>query len=135
MKPVLFRFITVPSFISALLLAAAVYPSEVCAHAVLSGSSPQDSAVLATPPREAVLRFTARIERRVSRISLVDAAGRRVKLRASTGDRDAAASNQLIIPLPPLGPGDYRIEYLILATDGHATPGMIRFTIKGPGAK
>jgi methionine-rich copper-binding protein CopC len=117
-----------------LLLAIAVLtglPGAAGAHAVLTDSSPKDLALLAVAPREVVLRFSARIEKRVSRVTLTAGDGRKVVLPSLHRGRDGAGANLLVIPLPPLGPGDYRFEYRVLATDGHATPGLIRFTVQG----
>ncbi len=100
------------------------------AHAVLLESSPADNAFLKAPPREVVLRFNARIEKGVSRFTLLDYKGRKLALTPQP-EGGADAPGRIIIPLPVIGPGAYRLEYFVLASDGHSTPGVIRFTVKG----
>lgn len=111
---------------------AAIY-SPINAHAVLVSSTPKDQAVLKTPPKQAILTFNSRIEKKVTQIVLLND-GRKVKL--PFGQNYAAGpANQITIALPSLGPGRYRLEYKVLATDGHLTPGLIRFTISGGKAQ
>jgi methionine-rich copper-binding protein CopC len=117
-----------------LLLAVAIpagLPGNALAHAVLTESSPKDKAILPVAPREIALRFSARIETRVSRITLATGDGRTIVLPPRKQNGTGAGSNMLVIPLPRLEPGNYRFEYRVLATDGHATPGLIRFTVQG----
>jgi len=65
-------------------------------------------------------------------MNLVTVDGRKVPLMPVSpellgkGDED-----RLVIPLPPLAPGSYLLRYKILSTDGHATPGILRFTVTG----
>jgi len=121
-----------PLFIA--MLGAIIIPDTVRAHAVLIDSTPKDKAVLTAPPREVILRFNARIEQRVAQLVLVDGTGRKLALPAAAQGHGAARSDRLVVPLPPLGPGSYQLQYRILATDGHATPGLMRFTVVGRGA-
>jgi methionine-rich copper-binding protein CopC len=120
----------VAQVIFATLIAAPVY-----AHAVLMGSSPKDKAVLAAPPQKVVLRFNARIEKQVSQVTLLDGKGRTVSLPPAPHGYTAGPPDQLIIPMPSLKPGNYRLKYRIMATDGHVTPGLIRFTVSGRSSK
>lgn len=102
------------------------------AHAILLESSPVDNAALRAAPREVVLRFNARIEKGVSRFTLLDEKKRRkLVLPPQPKSGGTGAPDRIIIVLPDIGPGTYRLEYLVLATDGHATPGVIRFTVTG----
>ncbi len=106
------------------------------AHAVLVRSSPPDQAVLSAPPGHAVLRFNGRIERQVSQVVLLDQDGKKVELPVSVtapGSPDTL-EDTLEVPLPALAPGKYRLQYRVLAVDGHTTPGMIRFTVLKRGA-
>lgn len=107
---------------------AAVLSTAADAHAVLLASSPKDNSVLTTAPKTVMLRFDARIEKSVTQVKLTDSKGHRVKLPSGRGYK-AGSPERLIIPMPPLKPGRYRLEYRILAADGHLTPGLVRFTI------
>jgi methionine-rich copper-binding protein CopC len=103
-------------------------PAVALAHALLVDSSPRQDEVLKSPATRAVLHFNARIEKKVTRATLHDAAGHPVKLPPMPDDT-AGPPDRLIIALPPLAPGAYQLEYRVLAADGHATPGLLRFSV------
>ena len=111
----------------------AVLPGVASAHAALLESTPRDGEVVATSPPAAVLRFNSRIEKRLTRVVLTGADGRDTALAAAP-ERAGDPPDRISIPLPPLPPGAYRLSYRVLAADGHATPGQIRFTVQGGGA-
>lgn len=104
-------------------------PSMARAHALLVDSSPKNDSVLVRAPNQAILNFNARIEKNVSQAELVAGTGRRVRLTRLSNDQKIM--DQLVFALPPLSSGSYRIEYRVLASDGHATPGLIRFSVAG----
>jgi copper transport protein len=106
-------------------------PSHVRAHALLVGSTPKQDEVLDEAPTEIVLRFNARIEKGVSHVTLLDGDGKKVKLPPLPQDKDGPV-DRLKIDLPALKPGAYKLEYRVLASDGHATPGLLRFTVSAP---
>jgi methionine-rich copper-binding protein CopC len=110
-------------------LLAALAPAVAAAHALLLESTPADGAVLAAAPPRAVLRFDSRIERRLARAVLTGPDGRAVALAVDPAGADAHP-DELALVLPALGPGEYRLAYHVLAVDGHATPGQIRFTVR-----
>ena len=112
-------------------LAIALSAAPAPAHAILVESSPKEGEVLAAAPKEAVLRFNGRIEKSVMRATLTDGEGKKLKMPAPPRDKDGPPE-RLVVPLPPLAPGTYRLEYRVLAADGHATPGLLRFTISPP---
>jgi methionine-rich copper-binding protein CopC len=116
----------------ALLLGLAVCAPAAGAHAILVESSPTEGESCRAAPKEAVLRFNARIERKVARVTLLDGDGQRVALPPIPAGGKDAASDRLTVPLPALKPGSYRLEYRVLAADGHATPGLLRFSVAPP---
>src|SRR5258706_10105807 len=104
-------------------------PMAALGHALLMESSPTQDEALKAPATQAVLRFDARIEKSMTRVRLVDGEGNRVKMPAMAEDKDEAA-DRLTIPLPELKGGEsYQLQYTVLAADGHATPGILRFSI------
>jgi methionine-rich copper-binding protein CopC len=111
---------------------AALAPLTAAAHAVLLESTPPDGATVSSSPRAAVLRFNSRIEKRLTRVALTDAKGHAVPLPAGPYGADDPP-DRLTIPLPPLPEGAYRLTYRVLAVDGHATPGLLRFTVRPAG--
>jgi copper transport protein len=106
-------------------------PSFLHAHALLVGSTPKQDEVLKEAPAEVVLRFNARIEKSVSHVTLLGPGGEKVRLPPLPEDKDGPPE-RLKIELPALKPGAYRLEYRVLASDGHATPGLLRFTVVAP---
>lgn len=112
----------------------AVLSTVVYAHALLLSSSPRDKAVLKAAPKQIVLRFDARIEKKVSRVTLYDSDRKVIKLPRPAAGYTSGPPHSLIIPMPNLKPGSYRLEYRVLAADGHLTPGVINFTISGRNA-
>jgi methionine-rich copper-binding protein CopC len=108
---------------------------QALAHAVVVASSPKDGAVLEQAPAEIELTFNSRIESALSRFSLTDEEGREIAL-PDVGQRqeEQKGANRLVIQMPPLQPGHYALHYKVLATDGHSTLGILRFSIV-PGAE
>jgi methionine-rich copper-binding protein CopC len=107
----------------AILLAGS--PSPVLAHAHLSDSKPAADSTVAKPT-EVSLQFTEALERPFSTVEVRDAAGRRVDdgtLRPST---DAL---HLILGLPALQPGIYKVTWHATSVDTHRTEGSFRFTV------
>jgi len=102
------------------------------AHAVVIESTPKNGATLFSPPKEIVLRFNAKIEKALARVNLATSGGKAVLLPEGDVTRNAAsAPDCLVIQLPLLVPGAYVLRYKVLATDGHATLGELRFTVTG----
>jgi len=119
--------------VQALLAVLCVVPAH--AHAILIESTPADNAVLKAAPHTIILRFNARIEKGVSQFTLLDKSGRKLVLPPQPKGGGTNGPDHIIIKLPDVGPGAYRLEYLVLAADGHATPGIVRFTVSGGAPK
>ena len=107
---------------------AILAPLGALAHAILIESSPKQDETIKPPTTQAVLRFNARIEKRVVRVKLFDAGGHELKLPALPEDKDGPA-DRLLIALPKLGAGAYQLQYDVLAADGHITPGLLKFSV------
>ena len=101
------------------------------AHAILLESSPADGAILAEAPSYISLRYNSRLEKSLSRVTLIFEDGRRVNLPGDSPHQDASPG-ELRIPLPPLPPGAYILRLTVVAADGHATAGVVRFRIATP---
>lgn len=109
---------------SALLVAAA---PPVLAHSLLLEASPAPDAVLVRAPERITLRFNNRIEKKLSRLTLVSERG---QARGLTVLFDGPP-DQLGAPLPALDPGRWRVDWNVLSTDGHLVSGGYSFRI-GP---
>ena len=125
------RAATVSLQLLAAILILGAHSGPAGAHSVLIESSPKDKEVLSRAPVEVVLRFSAKIEKPLTRLSLTAGNGRVIPLPAAPQKAGSDAPDRLVIPLPSLGPGEYVLRYTVLATDGHATSGILRFSVVG----
>lgn len=112
--------------IVSLLMLVAV-PLTAAAHAVVIESSPADRAVLTRVPPEIRLRFNAKLEKKLVHAKLERADGASQTL---TDISPHPARLRFTLP-PDLQAGAYTLQYKVLATDGHATQGVLRFTLQG----
>src|SRR5437773_1992176 len=114
------------------LAAAGVFPAPppagapADAHSLLLESSPPANSALAASPTELRLRFNNRIEKRLSRLRLVNEQGEARDLALATD----GAADWLTAPVPAIAPGRYRVEWQVLSTDGHVVSGRFVFTVK-----
>ena len=120
---------TGPRLVAALTGLLALVPVGVAGHAFLVKSTPTRRAVLAQPPARVDLWFNERLEDAYSRVSVVDAEGRRVDLGDGAVGRDDA--RLLTVSLPPIAPGTYTVRYRVLSVDGHVVDAAFSFTVKG----
>src|SRR5882724_12037573 len=98
------------------------------AHAFLSQAVPPVGGVVSAPPREIRLTFTEGIELAFSGIELSTAEGQPVMTGPATIDpRD---NTLLVLPVPLLGPGRYRVRWHVVSIDTHRTEGQYGFEIK-----
>jgi copper resistance protein C len=119
----------VTSLRAALLAAAVVVAAgePVAAHSLLLASTPASNAVLKSSPPYIMLRFNNRIERRLSRVRLVDEHG--ATASAPTVAADDATPEALKAAVPPLAPGMWRVEWQVFSTDGHVVSGSYQFRL------
>jgi len=107
----------------ALVLATA---GSVAAHSLLLESTPAAGAVVSVPPSRVALRFNNRIEKPLSRLRLLDERGGEQPLVISASE---AAADRLSAAMPALSPGQYRVEWQVLSTDGHIVVGSFVFRV------
>lgn len=110
--------------VAALVLGSA---APAAAHSLLLASTPAANAVLAASPPAVVLRFNNRIEKRLSRIRLVDERG--TVATAPTARADDELAESLLAVVPPLAPGVWRVEWQVFSTDGHVVTGSYQFRL------
>jgi copper resistance protein C len=111
-----------------MLLAASVcliLAASAGAHAVLLESQPSLKSTVSGPDVPVKLRFNVRIDAGRSRLTLVAADGSMQTLEIS----QAASPDVLSAQAKGLAPGDYRLRWQVLASDGHITRGEIPFTV------
>lgn len=107
-------------------LATLLAAGPAFAHAHLRSSSPAADAVLSTAPDSLACNFTETLEGRLSSISIRDDKGGEVAAGASLAPTDA---KQLVLKLPHMAPGIYRVNWVAVSVDTHRTEGSFSFTI------
>ena len=111
---------------AALLAWAAVTPVQ--AHAMLVRSIPDANASLASSPAQVELFFSEAVANKLSKISVMDASGKR--LDGGDARVDPADATHLLVSLGSLGDGVYMVAWAaVSATDGHQTSGSFPFAV------
>jgi len=98
------------------------------AHAILLESSPSLNSTVTGTSIPIKLRFNVRIDATRSRLTLVkpDASTQSLTISKDTPADTLASQAQA------LSPGEYRIRWQVLASDGHITRGEIPFQVARP---
>lgn len=109
----------------ALAAAGALAAAPAAAHSLLVAATPAADARLSRAPAEVVLRFNSRIEKRLSRLRLLDGRG---EARALTPSPEGSP-DELRAALPPLAPGTWRVQWQVLSVDGHLVSGAYAFEV------
>ncbi len=110
--------------IAAATILMAATPAD--AHTSVRETNIAENATLARAPAAFTIVFSGPTG--LANISLTDAAGRPLALDYKP-PRQMASS--FAVPLPALTPGAYTLSWRAIASDGHAMPGAIHFTISG----
>jgi copper resistance protein C len=95
------------------------------AHAVLVESSPATNGRVEGPDAAIRLRFNVRIDTKRSRLTLVRPDGSTAPLELAK----AESAQLLVSEVKGLVPGEYRLRWQVLASDGHLTRGEIPFAV------
>ena len=112
-------------------LAAAVLltaQTRLCAHAFADHSEPRVGAEVHKPPAEVKIWFTQEVEPAFSRIEVSGADGKEVDKKDS--HVDPIDHHVLIVSLPALPPGTYRVHWHVVSVDTHHTQNDFKFTVK-----
>jgi methionine-rich copper-binding protein CopC len=112
--------------LAATLILAGAAP--VGAHSLLLSSDPASDVVLKRSPAYVTLRFNNRIEKRLSRVRLVDEHGA-VAAAPTAAAAERQAAETLVAAVPPLAPGAWRVEWQVFSADGHVVSGSYRFRL------
>jgi methionine-rich copper-binding protein CopC len=97
------------------------------AHAIVVESVPAEGTVLPAAPSQIELRFNVRVEQALTRAALIR--GNAAPVPLAVVRPGEARSERVLISVPPLGAGNYEVRYKVLATDGHATQGVLHFRV------
>ena len=99
------------------------------AHAFLNQAVPPVGGAVPASPKEIRLTFSEGVEPRFSGIELATSDGRTI----ATGPVATVPGDdkQLVLVVPPVAPGRYRISWHVVSVDTHRTEGEYTFTV-GP---
>jgi len=108
-----------------LFAACSILAVSAAAHAVLLESTPALKSTVSGPDVPIKLRFNVRIDGSRSRLTLVapDGSMKTLEISQSAGPDTLSAEGK------GLAPGEYRLRWQVLASDGHITRGEIPFTV------
>ena len=95
------------------------------AHAHLVRATPTAGGTVQAAPTEVMLRFSERLEPKFSSAVVRDSAGKQVNKADATVD----TADRMIMVLPPLEPGVYKVEWRVMSADTHKVDGDFTFTV------
>ena len=115
------------SLLLLLAVACALGVSSAGAHAFLDHAMPAVGSAVHGSPAQLKLWFTQRLEPAFSTVQVFDRGGKRV----DKGDPqvDQADATRLVVSLPQLAPGTYRVTWRVLSVDTHVTEGDFTFDV------
>ena len=112
-------------FTAALMLA---FPTFVLGHAFVDHAQPRVGSTVQTPPDTVKIWFTEEIEPAFSSMEVSDSNAKQVdKQDCHVDEKDKSL---LIVSLPQLAAGTYKVHWHVVASDTHKTQGDFTFTIK-----
>src|SRR5438132_820682 len=97
------------------------------AHAFLDQAVPPVDGTVASSPKEIRLTFSEGVEPRFSGIELATSDGRAIATGPATPD--PGDNKQLVLALPPLAPGRYKVSWHVVSVDTHRTEGAYTFAV------
>jgi methionine-rich copper-binding protein CopC len=111
----------------ATLAVASVIVTPAGAHAFLDHAMPAVGSAVHGSPAQLKLWFTQELEPAFSTVQVLDRDGKRV----DKGDPqvDHADATELVVSLPQLAPGTYRVTWRVLSVDTHVTEGNFTFDV------
>ncbi len=118
------------SFTAAVLasLLVMVWAGPAGAHVFMHHAQPPAGAQLTASPQEVRITFDGDLEAAFSRITVKDAGGKQVD--KADGRVDTKAAGELVVSLPQLAAGTYRVFWSVVGRDGHRTEGDYQFTLR-----
>lgn len=101
---------------------------HAAAHALVVASTPSANAEIAGPAVDLRIQFSDRIDKRRSKLGLLSTAGQAFTVEPL----DDGSADTLAGRVVGLATGSYRLQWQVLAVDGHITRGEIPFTVTTP---
>ncbi len=110
------------------LLACGLAGASAFAHARLQASAPADASTVSPAPTSLRLQYNEAVEAPLCAVTLIGPGEAEVTTAKVAGDKDDPKT--LVLALPKLIPGSYRVEWAAAGHDGHRTKGEIHFAVK-----
>jgi methionine-rich copper-binding protein CopC len=110
------------NFIATLSIASA-WATGAFAHATLERASPPVGGSVTGSPGEVRLWFSEAIEPRFSGAEVTGPSGR-------VGGSASVSGKQLVVAVPHLAPGTYRVNWHVISVDTHKLEGSFTFDVK-----
>ncbi len=107
----------------AMACAASLWATGAFAHATLERASPPVGGSVTGSPGEVRLWFTEAIEPRFSGAEVTGPSGR-------VGERASVSGKELVIAVPHLAPGTYRVNWHVISVDAHKEEGSFTFEVR-----
>lgn len=119
------RALQSPAFPVLLLVLFACFAQPVWAHAVLMQSKPAINSTVKGPDVPIWLKFNVRVDGKRSHLQLIAADGSTMEVPAPK----QTAPDILESSVSGLKPGTYKLQWRVLASDGHMSNGVVEFTV------
>jgi copper transport protein len=116
----------------AVLVACAVAPAAAAAHATIVSTTPGDTAVVKTAPRQVTLEWSESVDLGKDSVQLLDGSGKRI---ATPPPERGANARTAAMTLPRgLANGTYVVSWRVVSADSHPVSGAFSFSIGAPSA-
>jgi len=111
------------------LLAASLLliPAAAFAHAFLHEATPGVGSTVHSPPQSLTLLYTEGVEPAFTTVAVTNAAG--THFEAGRPQHTADDPRQIAVPLKPMPPGTYTVDWHATSVDTHKTQGHFSFTV------
>jgi copper resistance protein C len=114
------------------LAAALLMVGLAAAHnTTITKADPADGSTIAKSPAQVMVQFSEELDTKQSTMKVMDAAGKQVSDGNGKVDLNDANHKTMLATLPAALPDDvYTVQYHAMLTDGDATDGTLKFTVK-----
>jgi len=102
--------------------------TSALAHAFVDHADPKVGSTVGNAPATVSIWFTQEPEPAFSRIEVYDSEGKQIDKKDTRADEKDA--KELVVSLPDLPPGTYKVVWHVLSIDTHKTQGDFKFTVQ-----
>ena len=102
--------------------------THVWAHAFIDHTDPVVGGAIKSSPTEVRLWYTQGLEPAFSRVQVFDVSGKEVDKKDV--HLDAKNNHLLVVSLPALGAGEYKVVWRVVSVDTHPTEGSFTFRVE-----